>query len=186
LAERSRILGQVRLAIVYAFIVFLIVVSEPTMPLFVAGALTVLLGEAVRIWAAGHLVKSVKLIISGPYAHSQCPLYLGRLLILTGFGIAARSEGYLNLIALAIGYAVFFIYYLPRKLRVEGDRLAEFHGQAYENYRRRVPALFPSLRRYPGGDGRWSFRLMVHNQEPLVLTGLMVTLALLYWKTTHS
>ena len=185
MGARSRILGYVRLAVVYAFIALLILLSHPTPALFAAGAALTLCGELVRLWAAGHLVKSVKLITSGPYAYSQCPLYLGRLLILTGLGLAARLEGYLNLAALAAGYAVFFFYYMPRKLRVEGDRLARLHGEAYEHYRKHVPALIPSLRPYPGGDGRWSVGLMVRNQEPLVVTGLLIALALLLWKTIH-
>lgn len=181
--ERSKVLGWIRLAAIYAFIAWLIVLSRPTPALVAAGAAIALLGEAVRLWAAGHLVKSALLITSGPYAYTQNPLYLGRLLILTGLGIAARTEGYLNLVALAAGYAVFFFYYLPRKLRVEGDRLARLHGPSFEAWRRSVPILFPILRRYPGGAGRWSFGRMVRNQEPLVLAGLVLAIGLLAWKS---
>ena len=39
-----------------------------------------------------------------------------------------------NLIVLAVSYAVFFFYYLPRKVRVEGSRLAELHGGAWREY----------------------------------------------------
>ena len=180
--HRSRILGWIRLALVYAFIAALVCVSRPTPALTAAGALLALGGEAVRLWAAGHLTKSVRLITSGPYAYTQNPLYLGRLMILTGLAIAARTPGYLNLVALALGYTVFLLYYIPRKLRVEGGRLARLHGPAFEAYRASVPILFPSGRRHPGGDETWSFRLMVRNQEPLVATGVALVLALLIWK----
>ncbi len=125
--HRSGILGWIRLAAVYAFIAALVYVSRPTPALTAAGVLFALGGEAVRLWAAGHLTKSVRLITSGPYAYTQNPLYLGRLMILTGLAIAARTPGYLNLVALALGYGVFFLYYIPRKLRVEGGRLARLH-----------------------------------------------------------
>lgn len=182
MSGRSRVRGVLRLAAVYSFVTALLILSRPTRPLLATGALLVLCGEAVRIWAAGHLVKSVRLVTSGPYAYTQNPLYLGRLLILTGLGIAARSEAYVNLVALAAGYAVFFLYYMPRKLRVEGGRLARRHGPAFEAYHARVPLLFPGLGRYPGDGGRWSFRQMLRNQEPLVVAGLLIALAFLSWK----
>jgi len=179
---RSKALGRIRLLAVYAFIAALVWICRPTPALIAAGAAFALAGEALRIWAAGHLTKSVRLITSGPYAYTQNPLYLGRLLILTGLGIAARIDGYLNLVLLLAGYAVFFFYYIPRKLRVEGGRLARLHGPAFEEYRRSVPILIPALRRYPGGNDSWSFRLMVRNQEPLVLAGIVLVLGLLIWK----
>jgi len=183
--ERSRVLGWVRLALVYVFVGALLYVSHPTPGLLGAGAVFVLLGETIRMWAAGHLTKSVRLITSGPYAYTQNPLYLGRLLILTGLALAARTAAYLNLAALAAGYAVFFGYYIPRKLRVEGGRLARLHGEAFEAYHRSVPILIPSFRRRTEGRDRWSFSLMVHNQEPLVLAGVLLALVVLAWRTTR-
>ena len=185
MTERSRTLGRIRLAAVYVFIAVLIDVSRPTRASLLAGATLTLIGEAIRIWAAGHLTKSVRLVTSGPYAYTQNPLYLGRLLILTGLAIAARTEGYLNLLALALGYAVFFFYYIPRKLRVEGGRLAGLHGEAFEQYHRSVPIRLPGLRRYADRRQAWSFPLMVRNQEPLVLAGVTLALAVPAWKTGH-
>jgi protein-S-isoprenylcysteine O-methyltransferase Ste14 len=181
--ERSTVLGRVRLAAMYAFIGALLILSRPDRLQLAVGAVFVAIGEGIRMWAAGHLVKSTRLITSGPYAYTQNPLYLGRLLILTGLAIAARAPFYLNLWALAAGYAVFFLYYMPRKVRVEGARLADLHGQAFEIYHGSVPVLFPRLRRHPSSESTpWSFRLMVRNQEPLVLAGLLVVMATLAWK----
>jgi protein-S-isoprenylcysteine O-methyltransferase Ste14 len=123
----------------------------------------------------------VRLVTSGPYAYTQNPLYLGRLLILTGLGIAARAPFYVNLAAMAIGYAIFFFYYMPRKLRVEGGRLARLHGADFEAYHKAVPILFPFAGRYPAASrDRWSFGQMARNQEPLVAGGLLIVLGLLY------
>jgi protein-S-isoprenylcysteine O-methyltransferase Ste14 len=183
LSPRSTVLGWVRLVIVYAFVAALLLVSRPTWPLVAAGAVFVVAGEALRMWAAGHLVKSMRLITSGPYARTQNPLYLGRLLILTGVGIAARGPAHVNLIALALGYAVFFLYYMPRKLRVEGSRLARLHGVEFAAYHDAVPILLPSIRRYPAASrDRWSFRRMVRNQEPIVAAGLLIVLGVLVAK----
>lgn len=182
MSKRSILLGYVRLLLVYLFVAALVVLSRPTPTLLLIGSILVLIGEAIRLWSAGHLVKSVKLITSGPYAFTQNPLYLGRLFILTGLGLAARMEWHLNLIALGIGYAIFFFYYMPRKLRVEGERLASLHGASFEAYRKAVPILFPGFRRYRGDDTPWSFELMLYNQEPFVATALVLLLGLLAWK----
>jgi protein-S-isoprenylcysteine O-methyltransferase Ste14 len=173
-AERSSVLGRLRLFGVFVFVAILLVVARPTPERVAAGAVIAAIGEAVRLWAAGHLKKSVVLATSGPYAHTQNPLYLGRLLILTGLALAAPAPYHLNVIALLLGYAVFFLYYMPRKLRVEGGRLERIHGEAYARYRKSVPILFPSLRRFPEGTERWSFSQMIRNQEPLVALGLLL------------
>src|SRR3989338_5036177 len=78
---RSKVLGRVRLLAVYTFIAALVWICRPTPALTAAGAAFALAGEALRMWAAGHLTKSVRLITSGPYAYTQNPIYLGRLLI---------------------------------------------------------------------------------------------------------
>lgn len=184
MSERNVALGRLRLVGVFAFIVALIAVARPAPALVAAGAVIAAAGELVRIWAAGHLHKSVRLATAGPYAYTQNPLYLGRLLILTGIGIAARLPYGLNWVALATGYAIFFFYYIPRKLRVEGGRLERLHGPAYEAYRRDVPILFPSLRQFPGaGPERWSLAQMVRNQEPLVALGVI---AAFVWLARHA
>ena len=182
-SNRSKILGYIRLAGVYLFVGFLVWVSRPTPSLFFAGAVLVAAGEATRIWAAGHLVKSLELIDSGPYAYTQNPLYLGRLLILTGFCVMARNEFHLNWAALVLGYLIFFGYYLPRKIRVEGGRLQKMHGEAWVHYNASVPVLLPSLARYPGKRNPWSLGRAVKNQEYLVLTGILLVLAFFAWKT---
>ena len=182
-SERSRILGKLRLLGLYAFVGLLAWYSRPTPSLFLSGAVLVLVGEAVRIWAAGHLVKSLELIDSGPYAYTQNPLYLGRLLILTGICIICRSRYALNWLALLLGYVVFFAYYLPRKLRVEGARLRKMHGESWVRYQTSVPVLIPSLSRFPGQTTPWSLRKAIRNQEYLVLAGLLSVLAFLARRT---
>jgi protein-S-isoprenylcysteine O-methyltransferase Ste14 len=182
-SNRNKILGHIRLGGVYLFVGFLIWVSHPTPPLFFSGALIVVAGEGVRMWAAGHLIKSLELIDSGPYAYTQNPLYLGRLLILTGFCIMARNAYQLNWVALILGYLIFFGYYIPRKLRVEGGRLQKMHGEAWARYNGAVPILLPSLTRYPGRPTPWSVDRALKNQEFFVLLGILLVLGFFAWKT---
>jgi hypothetical protein len=86
----------------------------------------------------------------------------------------------LNLVALLGAYGVFFLYYLPRKERVEPARLREAHGEAYERYHEAVPALFPSLQPYlSGSSAGWSSDRLLRNREHWMAAGLVVLTVIL-------
>ena len=59
-------------------------------------------GEALRIWAAGHLEKGREVTRSGPYRWTRHPLYIGSAIIALGVVIAARSA-----IVALLGAAVY-------------------------------------------------------------------------------
>ena len=123
-------------------------------------------GETLRVWAAGHLTKSVELVTSGPYRWVRHPLYLGRLLIYSGICLGSPLPGGGHLAALAAGVGIFYAYYLPRKEGVEPARLASIHGEAYRAYHDRVPALLPHRAPYPDPSGRrWSLARFRVNRE---------------------
>jgi hypothetical protein len=168
---------------VYALVGLLAWLARPT-PLDVSvGCVFLALGEALRLWAAGHLRKTVELVTSGPYRFTRNPLYLGRLLIFTGLCVMCRLPWGLHYAVLAGGYAVFFGYYLPRKERVEPARLAQVHGEAFERYRREVPALFPTLRPYSGAESPgWSSERMLRNREHWMVVALAAVSLFLLWK----
>ncbi len=180
--EYNRPLGILRVVAVYGLIGFLVLLARPT-PLSVSvGFCVAALGEAIRLWAAGHLCKTVELITSGPYRYTRNPLYLGRLLILTGLCIMAPLPYRSNWIALGLGYLVFFGYYLRRKERVEPARLRQLHGEAYELYFRAVPALFPTPSPYAGGPGLWSSQRMLRNREHWMVIGILAVTLFLLWR----
>ena len=175
-------LGALRLVAVFAFLLALVLFAKPH-PIEVAiGFGIAALGEAVRFWAAGHLLKTKELITSGPYRYTRNPLYFGRFLILTGLCVMCRLPFYANWILLLAGYGVFFLYYMPRKERVEPARLRAIHGEAYDRYFNAVPALFPTLRPYASASNLgWSSDRMIRNREWwMVVLILAITLFLLY------
>ena len=88
MSQRTTV-GLARVLGAYLFVGLLAVVSRPTPLLAAIGTVFVAVGETVRFWAAGHLLKSKELAVSGPYRYTQNPLYLGRFLILTGFCVRA-------------------------------------------------------------------------------------------------
>jgi protein-S-isoprenylcysteine O-methyltransferase Ste14 len=176
-------LGRLRLAATALFIIALLALARPNLIGVCIGAVIVALGESVRFWAAGHLFKTHELITSGPYRYTRNPLYLGRLLIFTGFCIMAAFPYYSNLVVLVLGWIFFFAYYMRRKERVEPARLRRYHGEAYDRYYEAVPALFPTIKPYadPSG-GRWMAERMVRNREYLMVIGLTLATLFLAWR----
>ncbi|MCK6479304.1 MAG: isoprenylcysteine carboxylmethyltransferase family protein [Planctomycetaceae bacterium] len=118
------------------------------------------------------------MISSGPYAHVRNPLYLGTLLNLFGFGLAAGHPVILYGL-LPAGLLVFALYYVPKKERVESERLRKRFGAEFEEYHDAVPGYLPRLTPWPKAKReRMSFALVVENSEletlALILLGLGV------------
>ena len=85
--------------------------------------------------------------------------------------IASR---FMVLMILAAAYAVFFLYYIPRKVRVEGARLREIHGATWEEYFRSVPILFPRLSPVGENTRSWDAARMRRNREHWMLAGVVL------------
>ena len=138
-----------RRLVVYAVVAVFLVLADPRTPTLEIGLGIVALGEVLRLWAAGHLVKNRELTVSGPYAHVRNPLYFGTLLVLLGFGVAGSSlelPGALVAFGLLpLSLVAFFAAYVPRKRRIEEDRLVRRFGAAAVAYVAAVPALWPRL-----------------------------------------
>lgn len=139
-------LKNFRLRFLPYFLIGIVVVAlrRPPVEGFVLGTPFLLVGTALRSWAAGHLVKNDSLTRTGPYAHLRHPLYLGTLLVATGFALILG--GYHSLAALAFVWPWFGFHYFPRKELAESMRLSALHGEAFTDYRAAVPALWPRLR----------------------------------------
>jgi hypothetical protein len=55
----------------------LVLTARPTPRSLLLALPCLLLGEAVRLWASGHIEKTERLATGGPYAHTRNPLYVG-------------------------------------------------------------------------------------------------------------
>lgn len=175
-----------RLILLFGSMIFLLAISKPTLRAVVAGGTLVLLGEVIRIWAAGHLFKTQQLITSGPYRFTRNPLYLGRFLILSGLAVMASRPDGLNLIALLVGWILFFAYYMPRKERIEPARLLTIHGAPYAAYFKHVPALFPRLTPWGTDPSAWDVDRFKRNRELLTAVGLAALVAAFWLKAAAS
>ncbi len=142
-----------------AFAIF----SRPTPTSLAIGLPASMLGLALRAWAAGHLAKNQRLAISGPYAFTRNPLYLGTLLTALGLAAAGHSLG------LAILFGVLFaLVYLPA-IELEEQHLSAILP-GYADFARRVPLLIP---RWPEslGPDNFSAALYRKNREYQALLG---------------
>jgi protein-S-isoprenylcysteine O-methyltransferase Ste14 len=165
---------------VYLAIAIMVWWASPRLSWFIPGLVLVLAGEALRVWAAGHLRKTKEVTTTGPYAYVKNPLYLGTFLLLTGFCLMAA-----NLWLLAVGLAIFIFYYAPFKKKREGQRLFERFGPAWAEYDAAVPDYVPRLTPYPKrGTARWSRDHFYENSEHgsllAVVVGVLV-LSLRFW-----
>jgi len=165
---------------IYLALILLLIFARPTLSWIFLGLLFVLPGEALRIWAAGHLKKTREVTTTGPYAYVKNPLYLGTLLILIGFCLMAQ-----NLYLLLIGLVVFFAYYAPFKKKREGQRLYEHFGEAWTDYDRAVPDYLPKLTPYSKrGKGKWEGKWFYENSEggtALAVVLGIIAIGLRYW-----
>lgn len=157
---------------------------RPSWPSLAAGLVLIVAGAALRAWGAGHLVKTDRLTVTGPYAHVRHPLYAGTLLIASGFSVSVGGWLAVGLLGLLLPW--FFLVYFPRKERVESERLERLYGAEYVAYRENVPALFPSLRPWRSMrvvDARWSGARFDGNNELGTVLALAAGLALVVLRT---
>ena len=98
----------------------------------------VLPGVWLRAYAAGYVKKNRELTVTGPYAHTRNPLYLGSMLIAAGFALVLLS--WAVALVLAVGFSVI---YIPVIASEERFLRATFPG--FDAYCRSVPRLIPRL-----------------------------------------
>jgi protein-S-isoprenylcysteine O-methyltransferase Ste14 len=108
-------------------------------PAAVAWSLALVIpGLWLRAYASGYVKKDRELTVTGPYAHTRNPLYLGSMLIAAGFAVALMS--WPVAVVLACGFALI---YIPVIASEEQFLRSAFDG--FDDYCRQVPRLIPRL-----------------------------------------
>jgi len=147
------------------------------------GLFLVVPGLLLRGYASGYVKKNAELTVTGPYAHTRNPLYLGSMLIAAGFALAARS-----LWIAAVLVILFAAIYIP-VIRGEEEYLRSvFPG--FDAYAAQVPRLLPRISpaRQPGAvGGVFSAALYRKHREYNALLGAVgmyaaLILKLIFWK----
>lgn len=148
--------------------VFLFFARPEILSLIIGGAIAVI-GLLIRAWASGHIRKNQTLAISGPYAYTRNPLYLGSFILGIGFTVAAGAWWYVFLLVFV---AVFLGIYLP-VMRVEAEELTEIFGDEYREYAKRIPLFFPRLTAGEKSETKFDFALYRRYREYQAALGLV-------------
>jgi isoprenylcysteine carboxyl methyltransferase (ICMT) family protein YpbQ len=144
-----------------------LVLARPTLASWRSGLVIALVGECVRLWAAGHIEKGREITRSGPYRFVRHPLYLGSTLIGVGFSVAAWS------VPVAVLCVVYLGVTLAAAVRTEEATLDARFAGAYSAYRE--GRATPVTRRF-------SWARVIANREYRAVTGLIAAFLYLYWR----
>ncbi|HEV2272560.1 MAG TPA: isoprenylcysteine carboxylmethyltransferase family protein, partial [Acidobacteriaceae bacterium] len=122
----------------FLFAAFFLWRARPDLSSLAWSLLLVVPGTLLRAYASGYVKKNAELTITGPYAYTRNPLYLGSMMTAFGFALASRSLWVAILLA-----ALFGVIYGPTILSEEAFLRSKFPG--FEAYARQVPRLFPRM-----------------------------------------
>lgn len=150
--------------------------SRPTPRSILLGAPVGVVGLWLRAYAAGYLHKQEVLTVTGPYAYTRNPLYLGSAILALAAGIATHS--WMAALILIVYFAIFYSVVMRR----EEKELSLRHGPAFREYARAVPLFLPHLRgaKLPGTSaGSFSFAQYKKNHEWQAALGFLLLLAVL-------
>ena len=176
-ARLADALARRRVTLGFAFAALVLWLAEPTVLTIGVGAAIAAAGEALRIWAAGHLSKAREVTSSGPYRWLGHPLYVGSSIMGVGLAIACANLAGVVLIA------VYLATTLTAAIRSEEAYLRRAFGEQYELYKQGLAAKRAS----PGAaTRRFSLRQVIANREHRAIVGLVVAILLLALKATYN
>ena len=149
-----------RVRLGYPLAIAVLYFSRPTPRSILLGALAGVIGLWVRAYAAGYLHKQEVLTVTGPYAYTRNPLYLGSAILALGAAIATRY--WISALILIVYFALFYSIVMSR----EANELRFRHGVSFEDYAREVPLFIPRLTaaKLPG-DSAGSFSLAQYRKN---------------------
>ena len=171
----SRVARRIRVPLGFIFAVVYIWLARPTRTSLIAGTLVLLPGLVLRGLASGHVQKDKQLTISGPYAYTRNPLYLGSLMLAGGFAIAARSWW-----IVAVMLLMFAVIYVP--VIAGEERYLRQTFLEYDDYARHVPRMLPRLTPYGSRQSAYSSARYWKHREYEASIGCAVVLAILIVK----
>lgn len=169
----KRTLQRIRVPLGFVFAIVFVVFANPTAVTLIIGSVVVLTGLLIRAWASGHIRKARELAVSGPYAFTRNPLYLGTFLIGTGFTVAAGVWW------LGFLFCVLFLgIYFP-VMRVEAEDMRHIFGGDFAEYEREVPLFIPRLEAWKATGGKFDFQLYLQYREYQAAIGAAVAMCIL-------
>lgn len=176
----QKIARRIRVPLGFVFAGVFLWLAHPEIRSMLLSLVLVLPGLWLRAYASGYVKKNTELAMTGPYAHTRNPLYLGSMMMAFGFALASmRWE-----IAVALGI-LFLAIYLPTIRSEEEFLRGQFSN--FESYAAQVPRLLPRLTpaRLSSESGSFSQALYAKHREYNALIGVVAIYAALaarmYW-----
>jgi protein-S-isoprenylcysteine O-methyltransferase Ste14 len=168
----TRIARRIRVPLGFAFAALYLWLARPSATSMIIGLIFIIPGLAIRALASGHVQKNEQLTMTGPYAYTRNPLYLGSLILAAGFAVSARNWW------IGAGLILFFLaIYLP-VIRGEEVFLGE-HFPEFAEYARHVPRLIPRLSSDNRRGGTFSWDLYWKHREYNATLGALAVIATL-------
>jgi hypothetical protein len=174
-ARLADALARRRVSLGFLFGIIVLWLAQPTGATLAAGAPIAIGGEALRVWAAGHLNKSREVTSTGPYRWFAHPLYVGSSIMGIGLAVASGS------VLVAAFVAAYLVSTLTAAIKSEEAFLRGAFGDRYDRYRREggEPRADESRRRF-------SMTRALANREQRAVVGVGVAMLLLILKATYN
>ncbi len=166
-ADWVRRLARARVPLGFASGIAVLWFAQPTPTLLLIGLPIALAGEALRVWAAGHLEKSREVTQSGPYRLFRHPLYVGSSIMGIGLAVAAGS------VIVSFLVLTYLMATLGAAIRTEEAFLRGRFGADYDNYREGRAHGAPAAQR------RFSLARAMRNKEYRAMIGVALAALLL-------
>jgi len=135
-------LRKLRLKAVWLLVLPFFYFARPSIASVGLGGVFAALGLVIRGWSAGTIHKDEELTVTGPYAFTRNPLYLGSLFV--GLGVTLAGGRWL-------WPALFLAFYLgvySRTMAFEAHLLTGVFGERYREYAANVPGFVPRMTPY--------------------------------------
>jgi protein-S-isoprenylcysteine O-methyltransferase Ste14 len=157
----TNVARRIRVPMGFLFAAFFLWRARPSTASLAYSIFLVVPGLLLRAYASGYVKKNAMLTVTGPYAYTRNPLYLGSMMLAFGFAVASRSLW----VAAVLG-TLFAIIYVPTILSEEEFLRSRF--SEFVDYSKRVPRFFPRLTPAQIGDadsGGFSGALYLKHRE---------------------
>jgi len=170
----TRAVARLRVPLGFVFGTLALWLANPNGLTLALGGTIGVVGEALRIWAAGHLNKSREVTSSGPYRWMAHPLYVGSSIMGLGLAVASGTFVVACLVVVYLGVTI------TAAIRSEEAFLRGSFGDGYDRYRR------GDRSRDAHSSGAFSMRRAIDNREYRAVGGLLAAALLLVLKATYN
>jgi protein-S-isoprenylcysteine O-methyltransferase Ste14 len=162
-----QLLARLRVPLGFLGAAVALILAQPTARSLMIGGGVALLGEALRVWASGHIEKGREVTRSGPYRFVRHPLYLGSAIMAAGFSVASQSIWVVAIATIYVGST------FVAAMRMEEALLDRQFTGGYSAYRE--GRATPVTRRFSLGR-------VIANREYQAMAGLGAAIGILLLK----